>query len=420
MPTKPDRQDGHRDSSLDGAAVSNRTVYVVVGGLVVVAVAVVLTILIRRPIGPVVPTPTAAPVQVTTTARFTMLAGTVKVKPQAELDWKDATREMVLHRDDLVRTGRESTAEITFFDGTVLRVEPGGLIKIEESSENPRTNERKSGWHVSSGVVNYGTGASGGTGSSIEVTTPTLRMHNTGQASGAISVADTGASDVRVFSGQSEVQTRAGQTVKVAANQGVRISAAGQASATVSLPDAPALLRPVSDANLAYPNPSVASTTLTWKEVPGAQAYRVVVDVTPQFYRPMFDRLNTGTSVRLQGLDVGQYCWRVAVVDAQKTEGRFSDFARFSVQRSPTEGAGEKPELTIQAFDLRANILQIKGKTDPGATVFVNGEALTVHADGSFNEFVTFAKLGPQDVKVRAVAARGGTREETRSVVVAF
>ena len=419
MPTNPDRGAGRREDSRDGATVSNRTMYIV-GGMILVAVGVVLTILIRRPSGPVVPTPAPSPTRVTTTARFTMLTGTVKVKPHNELDWRDATRELVLHRDDLVRTGRDAAAEITFFDGTVLRMDPGGLIKIEESSENPRTNERKSGWHVSSGVVNYGSGAAGGTGNSIVVTTSTLRMRATGQASGAIRVADTGASDLRVFSGQSELETKAGQKVKVTANQGVRVSAEGQAGATVSLPGAPALVMPVNEANLVYPNPSVAYTTLSWKEVPGAQAYRVVVDVTPQFYRPMFDRLNTGTAVRLQGLDVGQYCWRVAVVNAQSTEGRFSDFARFSVKRSPDEAAGAQPELTIQAFDMRANILQVKGKTDPGASVFVNGEALTVHADGTFNEFVTLAKLGPQEVKLRAVGPLGGVREESRSVVVAF
>jgi hypothetical protein len=76
--------------------------------------------------------------------------------------------------------------------------------------------------------------------------------------------------------------------------------------------------------------------------------------------------------------------------------------------------------LTIKAFEIRANILQIRGQTDPGASVLVNGEALTVQADGTFNEFVTLEKVGQQEVRLRAVGPTGGVREEARSVVVAF
>jgi hypothetical protein len=400
--------------------MSHRAIYVV-AGLIVVAMATGAFIYSRRITPPPPPPPpTVAVAEVSTTARFTLLGGTVKVKAKNSLDWRDATSETVLAKDDLVRTGRDSAAEITFVDGTVVHVRPDSLITIEESSENPRTNEHKFVWKVSSGEVNYGSGAGTGPGSLTEVSTDTMRLRHSGPSAGAVRVAQSGESDVRLFRGTGEVETKGGQKVKVAANQGVRVSATGQAGATVTLPGAPVLVAPTHDANLVYANPSVATTTLSWKQASGAQKYRVVVDVTPGFYRPMVDRLNDGTAVHLQGLDVGQYCWKVAAVDSANAEGRFSDFARFSVARPPAPVAGAAPPLAITAFDIRTNILRIKGQTDPGASVFVNGEGLTVHPDGTFNEFVTLEKLGPQEVKLRVVGANGGVREETRSVVVAF
>jgi hypothetical protein len=417
MPADDDLRSERKDRG-----ASHRVIYAIAALALVAAAggAYIFFFYSWRPVPAPTPTPTAAPAEVATTARFTLLGGTVKVKTKDSPEWRDGTPDTVLKKDDLVRTGRDSAADITFADGTVVHVRPDSLISIEESSENLRTNEHKFVWKVSSGEVNYGSGAGTGPGSLTEVSTDTIRLRHSGPSAGAVRVAQSGESDVRLFRGTGEVETKAGQKVALAPNQGLRVSAAGQAGATVTLPGAPALVAPTHDARLVYDNPSVAATTLSWIQTPGAQKYRVVVDVTPGFYRPMVDRLNESTAVRLQGLDVGQYCWKVAAVDSANSEGRFSDFARFSVTRPPTPVAGAPPPLAITAFDIRTNILRIKGQTDPGASVFVNGEAVAVHPDGTFSEFVTLEKLGPQEVKLRVVGAAGGVREETRSVVVAF
>ena len=67
---------------------------------------------------------------------------------------------------------------------------------------------------------------------------------------------------------------------------------------------------------------------------------------------------------------------------------------------------------------MRTNILQIKGRTEAGATVTVNGQRVDVQGDGSFNEFITLDKPGRQVVVVRAVGLAGGVNEERRPVVV--
>ena len=58
------------------------------------------------------------------------------------------------------------------------------------------------------------------------------------------------------------------------------------------------------------------------------------------------------------------------------------------------------------------NILQVKGRTEPGATVTVNGQRVEVQGDGSFNEYITLDKPGHQVVVIRATSIGGGVKEE--------
>jgi hypothetical protein len=157
--------------------------------------------------------------------------------------------------------------------------------------------------------------------------------------------------------------------------------------------------------------------------VAGAAAYHVMVDYSPYFNRPLVDR--TGwreSSMELRGLDVGKYYWRVAAVDKDSVEGNYSDFARFTVGRPTGAGRGEgpPPTLLVEPLDGRQNIVQVKGRTEPGATVTVNGQRVDVASDGVFNEFISLEKAGRQTVVIRATGINGGVREERRPVVVAF
>jgi hypothetical protein len=67
---------------------------------------------------------------------------------------------------------------------------------------------------------------------------------------------------------------------------------------------------------------------------------------------------------------------------------------------------------------VRTNILQVKGRTEPGASVTVNGQPVDVQEDGTFNEYITLDKPGRQVVTIRSTGLSGGVREEKRSVVV--
>lgn len=356
-----------------------------------------------------------------TSARFTSLEGSVKVKTVGTFEWVGADRSMVLRKSDLVRTGPGSAAEITFFDGTVVHVRPDSLITIEETSEDPSTKARKVAWHISSGEVNFQTVRKNVPGSAVEASTPTVKGTVGELSNVAIRVAETGDSDIRLFTGSSRVETKAGQTIEMSSSEAVKIDASGKASAKVALPNAPTLLAPPHQAEITYPNPSAATTLLAWKSVPDAVAYHLMLDYSAYFNRPLVDRKGIKDSQQeLRGLDVGKYYWRVAAIDKSGEEGAFSDFARFTVAGAGrgSTGDGPPPPLVIESMDTRQNILQVKGKTEPGASVTVNGQRVEVEGDGTFNDYITLEKPGRQIVVVRATGLNGGVNEQKRPVVV--
>jgi hypothetical protein len=407
------------DDLLDWFTISYKTIWTAVLSILALGAGVGYLLYIRdQPPPPVAEGP---PVTVTA-ARFTTLEGSVKVKPVGTFDWVTADRNMVLKKSDLVRTAAGSAAEIQFFDGTVVHVRPDSLITIEETTEDPSTKARKIAWHISSGEVNFRTARRNVTGSSTEVSTPTVRGSVGELSSAEVRVAESGDSAFRLFQGSGRLETKTGQTLELSNNEAVKVDASGKPAAKVTMPGVPVLLAPAHQAEITYANAARATTLLVWKGVPEAAAYHVMVDYSAYFNRPFVDSKHRDTSVELRSLDVGKYYWRVAAVDKSGEEGGFSPFARFTIASSGSGGKGDgpPPPLQIESLDLRQNILQVKGRTEPGAGVTLNGQRLDVAADGSFNEFITLEKAGRQEVLIRAVGLNGGVREIKRTVVVAF
>lgn len=403
---------------IDWFTVSYRTIYTV-AGLIAVVAGVAAYFYWGRGATPA--PPSTAPAPTLTSARFTSLEGGVKVKTVGTFEWVTADRNTMLQKSDLVRTGAGAAAEITFFDGTVVHVRPDSLITIEETTEDPSTKRRKVAWHVSSGEVNFRTVRQNVPGSATEISTPTVKATAAEQTDGGIRVAESGDSDVRVYRGSSEVETKAGERITLASSEGLRVDATGKAGRKLMLPAVPVLLAPPHQAEISYADPARATTLLAWKAVPGAASYHVMVDYNAYFNRPVLDRREDGISVPLR-LDPGKYYWRVAAVDKEGVEGSFSDFARFTLAPRPgaSKAEGPPPRLVIEALDVRINIMQVKGRTEPGATVTVNGQRVDVQSDGSFNEFITLEKGGKQTVVIQATGINGGVSQEKRSVVVGF
>jgi hypothetical protein len=415
-----DRKPKSADDLVDWFTVSYKSIVIAV-----IAVAAIVGgagyYLYSRGVPAEAPPATAAPAMVQPTAHFTAIEGNVRVKAVGTFEWVPADTSTVLKKSDLVRTGPGSAAEIRFFDGTVVAVKPDSLITIEETAADPSTRRTKVAWHISSGEVQFEVPRQSVPGSQTEISTPTVRTTAREQSAGAILVQPTGESDVRVYEGRVEAKTRAGDTLELTQNEAFSVDSAGRAGPERKLPEIPVLVAPAHDSTVTYGDPARSTTLLAWRAVPGATAYHVVLDYSPYFNRPLADRAGLAdTSVEVRGLEPGKYYWRVAAVTGEGVEGSFSEFARFTVTRNAGARAsgGPPPPLAIDTVETRSSILQVKGRTEPGATLTVNGQRVDVQPDGSFNEYVQLTKAGRQIVTIRAVGINGGINEQRRTVVV--
>jgi hypothetical protein len=402
---KPPRSSGDR---IEWFTVSYRTLALVGGGL---ALAVVLYYFVFRQQTPPPPPPPAA---IETGARFARIEGNVQVKRAGTLEWITATQAVILRQNDLVQTRPGSSAEIHFADGMVFNVRPDSLITIEESSQNPLSRQQRTALSIESGEANFLTASRN---SSTPISTPTVRTTADRETAGSIQVAESGATGLRIFKGAGEAQTKGGQRIALASNQGVNVDAGGAAGATMSLPTVPALTAPPNQTEVAYPDLAQGVTLLVWNGVLGAANYRVMVDYSPGFARPLYDRQGVrATQMELRALEAGSYYWKVAAVDPAGVEGGFSDLWRFSLTKAP-QSTSPPPPLVVEAAELKGNMLRVQGRTEAGSSVTVNGERLEVQEDGTFNEFVTFDGGAGATVVVRATSPRGGAAEQRRRVV---
>jgi hypothetical protein len=333
------------------------------------------------------------------------LTGGVRVKVYGTQDWVSATRGTPLSSGDVVRTEPGAAAEIVYPDGMVLTVNPDVLLYIEEtpslrSGDLRFSSERKARERPPA------------------IEAPGFRWTDSPETdeppAGVMAVDPSGGGRVDQHRGRGRVDTRAGEKRELRANERLSVDREGKASVTRPLPPAPLLLAPAHGATLAYAQPLQAVTVLRWRAVPGAVSYRVTLDDDAWFIQPILDRSGVvGASLDLPGLGAGKYYWRVSAVDGRDSEGAFSEFARFTVAAAPPG-----PRLVIESIEVRKNVAQVKGRTDPGASVSVNGQRLDVREDGSFAEFITLPALGAQELLVRAEDARGGVTTVEKSVSV--
>ena len=119
-----------------------------------------------------------------------------------------------------------------------------------------------------------------------------------------------------------------------------------------------------------------------------------------------------GTGHDLSGLDPGKYFWRVAGVTREGLEGEFSRVFIFAVVPRAAP-AVQRLTLEAETVDLES-VLEVKGRTEPGAQLTVDGHPAKVRPDGRFSEHLR--KTGQTAVVVRATGADGKVSEETLAV----
>lgn len=349
--------------------------------------------------------------------------GKVEVQHPNRTSWETAHQGMKLFEGDFVKTGPNGMADIMAADGTLYKVKPETLFEVRRTSVTPSGGEggeleKKSGIKFVIGQVDVNTGDG------------TKAIINTDSADAVIPQKSRVGMDVdrdrntgiSTFDGEGVTfSTKGGEHVTVGARE--RVTAAnGKLGTKVRLPDAPSPMTP--EDNAVYDMRKKEPVTLKWSPAPDALRYRIQIARSRLFIPDsiIVDKADrTKPEIMLSVQDEGSFFWRVATLGKQNLASEWSAYRRFKMQ-SGTEGDGRirkaPPDLVVERPQVIANIVTVKGRTDSGASVTVNGEPAEVDASGNFKKIISVSQEGLVPIVVRAVNGAGLVTEKTEKALI--
>ncbi|HVA93609.1 MAG TPA: FecR domain-containing protein [Candidatus Dormibacteraeota bacterium] len=350
-------------------------------------------------------------------ARFVNLDGKVQVKKVNSVQWVNADYRTGLDKGDLIQTSSDGAARITFADGTTYTVQSDTLVTVEENSVG-RNSETRVGMHITSGAVDLATGTWASPQSKAEVSFSNAVASVKENSRAAVrSDPKTKVAEITVSAGGAELSTDDGrQHVDIGRWQRVTVPPKGGTFVKTNMLAPPNLIEPLNLQPVIVPDPKRASVHFEWKPVPGAVSYELRISTTSMFSRIVQDRKLTQTSVELGKLDPGDYFWDVLATDAQKRVSAPSDTFKFTLA---TQGKGQEMMLEIGNPELHGNVVEISGRTEPGAALIINGEAVAdIRPDGSFKYFTSPLARGSQTIVITGQNRRGGTAIKRVEIVI--
>ena len=347
-------------------------------------------------------------------ARFVNLDGRVQVKKVNSVQWIPADYRMTLDKGDLIETGVDAAARLTFVEGTTYTVKADTLVTVEENSV-ARDRSTRVGVHIRSGAVDLTTGTWESPDSKAEVSFENAVASMRPNSRAAVrSDPATREHEITVAAGSAELQ-RGEQRVVIGRWEKVTFPTGGPVAKTSVLAP-PDLARPVNLQPLIVPEPKQATVRFEWKRVAGAVAYQLRVSTTAMFAKLMGERRSTGTSAEVTGLEAGDYFWNVTAIDGHKRSSEPSETYKFTLV---AQGKGQEMLLEVTGTQLHGNVAEIIGRTEPGAALIISGQPVpNIQPDGGFRFFTEPLARGSQTIVITGQNRRGGTTIKRVPIVV--
>ena len=347
--------------------------------------------------------------------RFYRLEGEVRVKRSGEFAWEAASAKMELRVGDQVKTSSAGSAQLIYFDGTISTIASGSLLEIRELSENPATKVRRVREALTFGEVKASTREKNVEGSFHEVAAGSV-VARTDQESEFRVQASEGRDEASFDVFQGRVEVRSPQRAEsLVGGERVRTEA-GRLASKEALPGVPALVTPRDQKVYMFDEGTKPEITLAWDGVTGAQRYRLVISDKALFTEPLYDSERSGTSAVVEEVPDGAYHWRVAAITQAGVVGPFSQPRRFRVssERIRDRSDSSPPALELTEFVSVGAMVIVNGRTEPGASLWVDNERIDVYDDGTFYAVVRLRKEGLNDLRFVAQDTAGNETELRR------
>jgi hypothetical protein len=322
----------------------------------------------------------------------------VKIRAADSVAWTSASQGLAVHSRDAVQTFANSRARVDFTKDNELRIGQNSLVVFRSGAADPFLARREPALVVMDGDVTGKVHAEFGA-LGVQIPPGLVELTADGQSGEdvdfRVSVNPDGSSTIAVYSGQADVNI-AGEHYQVAANHGLTIAKDGATAGIRRLPSLPLIQEPYDNLVVKYLD-APPRLKFRWGAVPGAQKYRLEIASDPGFDELLVDDYIAEPTFVHGNLSSGDYFWRVSARDGW-FNGPSTLPRRVSVVRDSAP-----PMLELRpAEEVMAGRYALRGKTVPGARVFVLGQPVETSPDGDF-EYLFNPEPGTQSIVVESI-----------------
>ncbi len=359
-------------------------------------------------------------------ARITDIHGVVEVLPPGAADWITAGLNQILRRGTRIRTRPASTANLKFDDGSTIQMKAESLIVIRELMQDEATQAKSSNIELGVSDIEAQIQEPRIRGSSFSITMPdnSTAMVET-KANLALQVNDEERSVVKVFMGRVEVIS-GDEHVALTTREAVVLDPQrkpGQSPLKpMTIPMPPRLIYPANVQLIAISEDGQNPLYFRWTTIQNAAEYKLDIARDYYFYDYAVQELKEDNKAQINGLEGGNYYWRVSSINSSGVESEPSPFNSFRIVEDTDLESQVKdltpPKVTIDSFSLLGRIVDIAGQTEPNTTLFVNEQREEVRENGSFRVLVEFSKPGRQTVFIEAIDSAGNVTTVRREVSI--
>ena len=348
-----------------------------------------------------------------TQARFVNLDGRVQVKKVNSVTWVDADYHTSLDKGDLIQTGNDGAARVTFADGTEYTMKSETMVTVEEN--NVTRDHSNTAVRINTGTVDLATPAwhSPDSKAAVSVEDATAYMQQNSRATVKNDPKEN-EHEIVVATGAAEVQ-RGNEKIELTQWEKASFPTGGPTQKSSVLAP-PGLIAPLNLAPIISETPRNAQIRFEWEPVDGAVGYTLSISTTTMFTRMVKEVKVAGTAAEVTGLDAGDYFWHVTASDAKKETSEYSETFKFSLV---AQGREQTMMLRVDAPQIHGRVAEIIGKTEPGAALIINGQPVAnIAPDGTFRHFTEPLEPGPHTIVIIGSNRRGGTAKQEISIVV--
>jgi len=340
-------------------------------------------------------------------ARLEQKTGQVDRREGLLAEWNPAATGELFVREDGIRTGQESQAQLVFLDGSDVVLYENTTAVIRQSQVDRLTNRSEVDIELSGGGLLTRLSAAARNQSEYSL--------NAGSATTDIRSgnfwAET-ASEDRVtmsnFDGEVTVRAEAGQ-VLLQENEGTIVIRGREPSDPIRLLTAP-------QHGWSSPDSVIYNDEidLTWQEVNGASYYEVDMAPSRTFDAGLRTVRTSGTVAALTGIPVGISYLQIRAFDQNGLRGNNTAplrLLRIATDAPPPIILDQRDRQVIYTYE---QDFRLTGTTQPDVRLLVNGSDVQVDISVRFAAPLTVED--ERSVRIQAIDPAGNTREVTQKI----